>query len=463
MDLQEDKIEFRKNTIEEPQKKKKWSVIKVIALLTGILAIIAIALLVKAYSLGSKVFVNKLSFWKKISSIVTNGSGTALQGEGQDRINILLLGYGGVGHDGPYLTDTMILASIEPQQKLITLFSIPRDFYYQTSVGNKINAAYAEGVKDGKDPLGGGEDAEKAAEKISGQTIPYFASIDFSGATEAVNEVGGVDINVPDTFTDYSFPNDATNGYLPPLTFTAGEQHMDGTRALEYARSRHAAGSEGSDFARSKRQQLVIEAFKSKLQKSTSNPITVMSLVNTLANHFNTNINPDELLHLQQMVSSGSFQILTKNLDVTTNLICNSTLPSDGEYILTPCDGISDQQVEQFFDIDPSASSSLAIAAAMAKSENASVIIENADPTDLKTTTLFQTLEKEFDSAGINYYPVIYKGQPISQSVLYEKDSKPQTEAFVETLLGSKIVAQPLPSSLKAQTNLVVFVKDSSQ
>ena len=105
----------------------------------------------------------------------------------------------------------------------------------------------------------------------------------------------------------------------------------------------------------------------------------------------------------------------------------------------------------------------MAIAAAAAKNENASVIIENADPADLKTTALFQTLEKELDTAGINYYPVIYKGQPISQSVLYEKDSKPQTEAFIEALLGSNIVAQPLPTNLKAQTNLVVFVKSSPQ
>jgi LCP family protein required for cell wall assembly len=456
------RVDFQRN-LNKLQKKSRWPAIKIIALLMGILAIIALILLTKTYSLASKVFVNKLSFWKKITSVISIGAGTKLQGEDQDRINILLLGYGGPGHDGPFLTDTMILASIEPQQKLVTLFSVPRDFYFTTSVGNKINAAYAEGLKDGKDPLGGGEDAESAVSKISGQSIPYFAAIDFSGAVEAVNEVGGLDINVPDTFTDYSFPNDATNGYLPPLTFTAGEQHMDGTRALEFARSRHAAGSEGSDFARSRRQQLVLEAFKNKLQTSGSNPITIVSLVNTLANHFNTNINPNELLHLQQLFASGNYQILTKNLDISTNLICNSTLPEDGEYVLKPCDGISDQQIENFFDLDANTSSSLAIAAAAAKSENASVIIENSDPADLKTTALFQTLEKELDTAGINYYPVIYKGQPISQSVLYEKDSRPKTEAFIETLLGSNIVAQPLPTNLKAQTNLVVFVKNPAQ
>jgi LCP family protein required for cell wall assembly len=443
---------------------KKKRTAKIVGVLLLIVVVIILAVFIKAYSLTSKVFVEKTSFWKKLQGIMTSSSGVSLIGEAQGRINILLLGYGGVGHDGPFLTDTMILASIQPQNKIITLYSIPRDYYWPTASGNKINAAYAEGVKDGSDPLGGGEEAEQAVEKLTGQDVSYFASMDFQGFQDAINEVGGIDVNVPDTFTDYQFPDDANNGYLPPLTFTAGEQHMDGTRALEFARSRHAAGIEGSDFARSRRQQLVIEAFKTKLQQLdvSKNPITAGTLINTLANHFNTNLEPDEALHLQQMLTTGGFQVITKNLDTTTNLICNAVLPSDGEDILQPCDGITSTQIQQFFTIDSSQSAAMQKDLATAQQEHATVIIEDASPNDASTIPLYNGLKQQLIDAGITYYEVIYHGNPISQSVLYEVDSKPATESYISSYLGGGLTAQPLPKNLVAKSDLVVFVQSST-
>ncbi len=69
---------------------------------------------------------------------------TKLKGEGDGRINILLLGKGGPGHDGPDLTDTVLIASIDPVQKQAALLSIPRDFYVKTDYGwTKINSVYA--------------------------------------------------------------------------------------------------------------------------------------------------------------------------------------------------------------------------------------------------------------------------------------------------------------------------------
>ena len=101
-------------------------------------------------------------------------------------------------------------------------------------------------------------------QNLTGLQVPYFAVMDFSGFEKAIDQVGGVDVTVDRTFTDYQYPDSGT-GYLPPQTFTAGPQHMDGARALIFARSRHAAGVEGSDFARSQRQQKIIDAFKQKV------------------------------------------------------------------------------------------------------------------------------------------------------------------------------------------------------
>lgn len=446
-----------------PQQPRKKSILpRVFGVLLAIFVVLFGVVVIKAYSLSNTIFVRKLSFWKRIQSVVSvsAGSSVTFQGEDQGRINILLLGYGGVGHDGPYLTDTIILASIQPTAKIVTLYSIPRDYYYPTASGNKINTAYADAVKNGSDPLDGGESAEKAIGTLSGQTIPYFASLDFQGFQDAIDDVGGVDINVPDTFTDDYFPNDATNGYLPPLTFTAGEQHMNGTTALEFARSRHAAGEEGSDFARSRRQQLVLEAFKVKLQalNPVKNPVTVTNLIGTLATHFNTNLEPNELLALSQMLVSGNYQVITKNLDTTTGLICNAVLPSDGEDILVPCSGVTAQQIQNFFAIDQSLSPAQEQAEAAAQTEHASVIVENADPNDAATTTLYNGLINQLNEAEITNYEVTYHGGPISQSVIYTTDSKPATTSFVGSYLGG-ITSQPLPSTLTAKTDLVVFVQ----
>ena len=428
-----------------------------------ILFVIVGLILGRAYVLGSKVFLSNGSFWKQLQGVVSNGTDVSLQGEKDNRINILLLGYGGAGHDGPYLTDTMILASIQPQTKIIDLYSVPRDYYYQTSVGEKLNAVYAEKVDGGKNPLAAGTASEKAIGQITGQTIPYFASLDFAGFQQAIDDVGGVDVVVPDTFTDYTFPNDATNGYLPALTFTAGPEHMNGTRALEFARSRHAAGAEGSDFARSRRQQLVISAFKQKLQQKnvSQSPSTVVNLITTLANHFNTNLDPIEVKHLVQMLTSGNFQVISKNLDGNSGLICNSILPTDGAYVLTPCTGVTPLQIQNFFAIDSADSAAQQQTTALAQSENATVILEDAAPKDSATTALYLGLKKQLTAAGAIIYDVTYHGNPISESLVYTKNSKPHTEQLITQYLGNGISVQPLPTNLNAKSDIVVFVQAS--
>ncbi len=155
-----------------------------------------------------------------------------------------------------------------------------------------------------------GADARQTVETLSGLNIPYFAVLDFAGFKEAIDQVGGVDVVVDRTFTDYAYPADVGDGYLPPITFTAGPQHMDGTTALEFARSRHAAGPEGSDFARSQRQQKIITAFEAKLFQLNiiSGASTLNSLLDIFADHFHTNLDPGELYQLYNFYkANGSY------------------------------------------------------------------------------------------------------------------------------------------------------------
>src|ERR1700722_1364063 len=223
-------------------------------------------------------------------------------------VNILLLGVGGGTHDGPDLTDTIIFMHIDPVLKKVTLVSIPRDLWIP-DMNAKVNATYT--VASGKNPGSGLATTESEIGKILGQHINYGIKLDFSGFVKAVNILGGLDITVDRTFDDYQYPidgsEDATCNMSPAavasasaavadgtaqeqdlfpcrfkhIHFNKGEQHMDGETALEYVRSRHAEGPEGSDFARSKRQEKVISALKAKLFSAGTifNPVKMVDLI----------------------------------------------------------------------------------------------------------------------------------------------------------------------------------------
>ena len=409
-------------------------------------------LFTRAYALGSKVFVSNTSFFTKLENLIFGGTSPGSNGS-TGTVTVLLMGYGGAGHDGPYLTDSMMLAKIDLGAKKVYLTSIPRDLYYESPYGEKINAVFAEGFGGTHklDYAYGGDQAKAAIAQLSGEKVDYFAAMDFEGFTEAVDSVGGIDVNVPDTFTDYTYPNDATNGYLPPVTFKAGEQHMDGARALIFSRSRHSPDSnEGSDFARSRRQQIVLSAFKGKVLQMNvlANPSKVNELIGILADHFHTDMDPAEVLAIAKALNSPDTQVVSESLDQDSGYVCPVVLPTDGAYVLKTCDGVTDQQVQQYIQNG--------FEFAGVRAEHASVVIENAGT----NSTLFSQVEAALKAAGVTVYETVYRGGiELPQSQLYEVNSAaPKTEAFIEGKLN--IQHQPKPAQMTAKTDLVLLVGD---
>jgi polyisoprenyl-teichoic acid--peptidoglycan teichoic acid transferase len=237
-------------------------------------------------------------------------------------INILLLGIGGGNHEGPKLTDSIIIASIDVNESRVNLISLPRDMW-SFELNDRINSAYARGEskKDG----GGLILAKSVISDIIGQPINYAVVLDFNGFINAVDIVGGLDIDVERTFDDFQYPiagneNElcgraedevedfiATNSaeielvsFFPcryeHLHFDAGTQQMDGATALKFVRSRHAFGEEGTDFARSKRQEKVINAFMNKVFSLNfiANPTKIIDLYGTLQDSVDTDIPESE-------------------------------------------------------------------------------------------------------------------------------------------------------------------------
>jgi len=203
--------------------------------------------------------------------LATDGEAMVKSNDG--RVNILLLGVGGGTHEGPDLTDTIIVVSFDLTKKTVALISIPRDIW-SDSLKDKINSAYHYGEEKKQD--GGLMLSSIITEDIIGIPIHYAMVIDFSQFETLIDYIGGIDITVPIAFTDTEYPiagkeEDQCGGDLTyacryqTLMFEKGIQHMDGKRALMYVRSRHAEGEEGNDFARGRRQQDVIVAVKTKI------------------------------------------------------------------------------------------------------------------------------------------------------------------------------------------------------
>ncbi len=286
-----------------------------------------------------------------------------------DRINILLLGIGGEKHQGPELTDTVIFASLSPIKNDVTLVSIPRDLWIE-DLKQKINYSYAFGESKKK---GGGLILTKAVvAKILDQPVDYGIRVDFEGFVKAIDLAGGLDIKVEKALDDYEYPiagkEDDSCGHTDEelvtlatassqleafpcrythIRFDEGLQHMDGQKALQFVRSRHAEGEEGTDFARSKRQELVIKAFKDKVFSvgTLLNPAKVLSFYEILQKSIDTDIKQDEFddfIRLAQKMKTAKIKSSVLDFGDSENnksgLLINPPISRDynGLWVLIP-------------------------------------------------------------------------------------------------------------------------------
>ena len=172
---------------------------------------------------------------------------------------ILLTGRWGWNHDAPNLTDTLIVAGINPVNQSISMLSIPRDLYVQypwTTRKWKINAIYESNLYQWNDVA-----IEKLKEKlweIIGKEIDYYLNIDFKGFIEIVDTLWGVEVTLENNFVDYEYPDG--NLWYKSFILKKWTWNLDGEVALMYARSRHST----SDFDRSLRQQEIIAWLRAK-------------------------------------------------------------------------------------------------------------------------------------------------------------------------------------------------------
>jgi LCP family protein required for cell wall assembly len=273
-----------------------------------------------------------------------------LLGVRDNRVNVLLLGIGGEGHEGPNLTDTIIIASIEPSTHRVALTSIPRDLAVPLPDGRtqKMNAinAFAEAAETGS----GGAATREALERVVGISIPYHLRVDFAGFAGLIDELGGVTVDVERTLDDPEYPIEGKEAApwaerFEHLVIAQGPQHFDGATALKYVRSRHARGVEGSDFARARRQQRLLLAVRDRAlaRDVLTNPRRALALLEAWRTHVDTNMSPPELFALTKFAPdiAGTDVAHTVFTDAPDGELTAALV--SGVYVLLPREGTFDR------------------------------------------------------------------------------------------------------------------------
>ena len=294
-------------------------------LLLAIVAAVMTPTLLKARSAYQKIFVTSPP--RPVVTVNANGTPVIVPDATQaadlpdwdkkERVNILLMGADTnaarqAQGDVP-LSDTIIIATIDPSTKKIGLLSIPRDLQVEIpGVGlDKINAAYSNGSLS--DITGPGL-VRATVEYNFGIKIDYYAVVDFAGFQKIVDTLGGVTLDVPASIKDDEYPGEQFN-YTRVVIHT-GLQHMNGLQALRYVRTRH----DDNDFARGARQQQLLMALR---QQSLSLGLLTKApqLISQLGDTIRTDLPPSDALKLAKLGSEiNSSNITSYNLlDATTS------------------------------------------------------------------------------------------------------------------------------------------------
>jgi LCP family protein required for cell wall assembly len=265
---------------------------------------------------------------------------------GKDRLNILAVGVDAREGDGSsFNTDTLIVISIDPVTNQVAMFQVPRDMVdvpvpanaralWGSTYAGKVNSWYNQNrnrtdLWPGRTATSRGFNALKALlGELYGLDIRYYVKVDFGGFRDAVNTLGGLQVNVQMPVYESEYPSGG--GFLTRLYIPAGPQHMTGAEALRYARSRHRS----TDFDRGRRQQRVIISLKDQM-----NVQAIFANLDQLLDDVGRSVKTDiPVGELPKMLSLAD-EVDTKNIRsyvFSPNVYATEYAASSRGYIITP-------------------------------------------------------------------------------------------------------------------------------
>ncbi len=257
----------------------------------------------------------------KASSAVRNAAHGLARGDKSDlrdkavkpisnNVSVLIMGVDesdtrGKEYGAAIRTDAMLLATFNKDSKTVKLLSIPRDTYTYIPIEkkmDKITHAHAYGsAKNGKN--GGPQASIDAVEKLLNVPVDYFVKFNFKSFIKIVDDLGGIEVDVPVEFTEQD-----SNDNAGAIHLKKGVQKLNGEEALALARTRHI----DSDAMRGQRQQLVIEAILKKLA-SVDSVTKVGDIIDHIDGQFVTNLTFDDMLSFYKYGVDSSIENLQIN------------------------------------------------------------------------------------------------------------------------------------------------------
>ncbi len=278
-------------------------------------------------------------------------------------LTVLLLGYGGEGHQGGYLTDVIQVVRVDFEKKQTSLISLPRDLSVTLPNGSqaKINAAFTLGEDPKQKVASGSEVAKRMVEQVIGVPIDNVIAVDFVGFKRTVGGwLGGIEVNASETLDDPWYPiagkeldtcgktpeevadvSARLSGFELERQFECRYEHiyvpqgphlMEGGDALAFVRSRH--GSSAGDFSRSKRQHEVLTAIAKK--------IVTLKALESAPEYFSkaqkevtTDFTLGDVEKLTPFIKTG-FSFSQKSIVLSTENVFVTAKNTAGQFILQP-------------------------------------------------------------------------------------------------------------------------------
>jgi LCP family protein required for cell wall assembly len=457
----------RKNKVPKPPKSRKRRIIKWI-----IIVLFIVGLAVGGWVIYKGLNATKSIFKGNIIDIIQN---QPLKQDANGRSNILILGTSedDPGHDAAYLTDSMMVMSIDQKNKVVDMFSIPRDLYVEYGVAcnsgyrGKINAYFNCANEDWTSDAAEEDRMTKTRAfvgEIFGMEIQYGVHVNNTVIKEAVDAVGGVDVDIQGSggapgILDRNF--DWRCGYQCYLVkYDNGVHHLDGEHALYLAMARGDVaptyGLGNSNFDREKNQQKIILALKEKATSTgTFADISkVTGLIDALGKNLRTNFETKEIRTLMELGSDVKIdQIKTISLfDGDAAVVTSDRI--DGASVVIPVAGAYNyDQIRAYLKEKLSTNPVTRDEASVAVFNGSGVAGVGQREADALTAEGFMISSTENAPEGTYGTVDIYQ----------IGEGKSVTRSKLESLFSTKVKTIPVPFEVAEGTNFVViFGKDRS-
>jgi polyisoprenyl-teichoic acid--peptidoglycan teichoic acid transferase len=351
--------------------------------------------------------------------------------DGANRVTILVMGldYRDWEGEGPSRTDTMMLLTLDPVSRTAGILSIPRDLWVNIPGFDygKINTAYYLG--EFYNLSGGGPGlAVQTVEELLGVDINYYAQVDFSAFENFINEIGGVEVDVP-----YELTVDPV-GPHNTVTLQPGLQTLDGPTALAYARNRETFGA---DFDRADRQQQVVLAMFDQITSLGKLPKLIANspvIYNNLRNGIHTNLNLKDTISLAWTVAQTPRENIKQGL-IGPNEVTMSYSPDGMDILLPDMDAVRivrDQVFATTAGAAPAATVYISNPEELRQAEDATVSVLNSTTTPgLASQTTNYLLDQ-----GINVTDTGNASEKSDTTVIIDYTGKPYTVQYLVQLLN---------------------------